>query len=439
MWPIARLAFGQDRVIMLAMISAIRVGLLLVAWSAVASAGGKTRKVEVESTPEGATVYLNSVDDEPACTPTPCTIDAPIGSSVVIVRKQGYEPEFGQLVVPKKGKIKPFKFSLTGSFGTIAIDDPRLEGATITIDGIDHGIAPQRIDVEPTSHRVAVVLDKKTLFEGDVAVENGASVAIQPTKTSPDSTGETKPAPSASPASTGKAKSVVARARSVAVGALFSVHFRQFRYRGAKTALPTQVESGQDTLGPTLEVWPATLFGSSQLRGLSLYGELEFGLNQLDVVDDASGTSSGAKTHWRRFEVDVRHRWMLGRGGIEANAGYVRDQMRYKGDASQLPIGDYQAVRAGVRTSLRLAKSIDAYAAAEARFALDSGPVAARFGGADVFGGRATVGALAQIGPVFVAVDGSILYYRWTFSDDSVAAGARDVVESISARIGAHY
>lgn len=439
MRKIVALAFARERVIMSAMTLAQRVGLLLVAWGPVANAGGKTRKVDVESTPPGATVYLDSVDNKPACAATPCTIDAPLGSSVVIVRKDGYEPEFGQLVVPKRGKIKPYKFSLTGSFGTIAIDDPRLEGATIAVDGVDHGVAPQRIDVEPTSHRVIVTQKDQKLFDGDVTVETGATVDIQPTKPNADDKRDPNVAERDPPPSSRKSTPGTARSNRVAVGALFSVNFRQFRYRGAKTALPTEIETGQDTLGPTLELWPTQLLGSSVLAGLSIYGQAEFGINKLVVVDDATGMSSGAKTHWRRFEVDVRHRWMLGRGGIEANAGYVRDQMRYKGDASQLPIGDYQAVRAGVRTGLRLAAPIDAYAAAEGRFSLDSGPLAARFGGATVFGGRATIGAIARIGPMFVAIDGSILYYRWTFSDASVAAGARDVVESISARIGAQY
>lgn len=426
-----------------AMTPATRVGLLVAAWGSVANAGNGTRKVEVESNPSGAAVYLNSVDTKPACTATPCTIDAPTGTSVVIVRKDGYEPEFGQLTVPKKGKIKPFKVSLTASFGTLAIDDPRFAGATIKIDDVDQGVAPQRVDVEPKSHRVVIVRDKQELFSGNVAVQTGATVAIEPNQSSagskPDRTPDRKLEPHAAAPHAATAKPSPRRNRVFAVGAVFSVNFRQFRYQNAKTTLPNEVENGQDMLGPTLELWPAALFGSARLSGLSLYGEAEFGVNQLAVIDDATGMASGAKTRWRRFEVDVRHRWPLGGGSIEANAGFASDQMSYKGDASQLPIGNYQSLRAGVRAGIRLARPLDAYAGAEGRFALDSGPLAARFGGANVFGGKAVVGAIARIGPVFVGVDGSLQYYRWSFSDTDVAGGARDLVESISLRVGAQY
>lgn len=421
---------------------ATRVGLLLAISVSAATAGIRTRKVDVESNPSGAEVFLNSVDTKPACAATPCTIDAPIGTSIVIVRKDGYEPEFGQLNVPKKGKVKPFKFSLTASFGTLAIEDPRFAGATIKIDDVDQGVAPQRIDVEPKSHRVVIVRGTQELFEGNVAVQTGATVAIQPSAPGAAGKPDRKPDRKSEPPATAPQPAVAKpgpRDRRFAVGAVFSVNFRQFRYQKTKTELPSEVENGQDTLGPTLELWPAALFGSSRLRGLSLYGEVEFGVNQLTVIDDATGMASGAKTRWRRFEVDLRHRWALGGGSIEGNAGFVRDQMDYKGDASQLPIGDYQSLRAGVRASIRLARPVDAYAGAEARLALDSGPLAARFGGATVFGGKAVVGAIARIGPAFVGVDGSLQYYRWSFSDTSVAGGARDLVESIAVRIGAQY
>ena len=425
-----------------------RAGLLLATSASVASAGNGTRKIDIESDPSGAAVYLESVDKPAACAATPCTVDAPIGTTVIILRKDGYEPEFGQVSVPKKGKIKPFRFSLAGEFGTLVVDDARFTGATITIDGADRGVAPKRIDVEPTDHNVVITLNNKELFAGKIAVETGATVSIpatqptSPAKVAAKPTTERPRAHETPPPS--KSKSAVApiappRKRTIAAGVVFDINFRQFRFRDAQANQPTQSETGMDMVGPTLEVWPMALLGSSRLAGLSLYGEFELSINHLDVINDATGMTTGAKTKWRNFEIDVRHSWKLGRGEIVPSAGFVRDQMGYNGDASTLPVGDYQCARVGVNAGIRFVPALAIYGSVEGRLALDNGPLGARLGGADVYGGKAAAGISARFGPIFVGLEGSGLYYRWTFSNSSVAAGARDLVESVALFAGAQY
>ena len=54
---------------------------------------GPTRKVQVESDPPGATVYLNDPSEGELCK-TPCTIDAPIGETPIILQLENYEPLF---------------------------------------------------------------------------------------------------------------------------------------------------------------------------------------------------------------------------------------------------------------------------------------------------------------------------------------------------------
>ncbi len=420
-------------------------GMLLATWTSVASAGGRTRKIAIESDPPGATVYLDSVDKPAVCSATPCTIDAPIGTSVVILRKEGYEPEFGQLSIPKRGKIRPFKASLEGNFGTLVIDDPRFTGATITIDDVNRGVAPKRIDVDPKSHEVVVALNSKQLFAGKVTVETGSTVSIEADKPGPipkpaAEPSQVQPPPQRrAPVSVPAARPKPPPKGGVAVGVVFDVNFRQFRYRNARSSLPTQAENGQDMVGPMLELWPMQWFGASRLRGLSIYGKLEFGVNHLDVIDDSTGMTTGAKTKWRNFEVGLRHAWRVGRVAVVPSAGFVRDQMGYQGNASTLPIGDYQSIRAGLGAGVRLAQSFAIHSAAEGRLAIHSGPLSARFGGADVYGGRVALGATARVGPIFLGLEGSVLYYRWTFSESSMAAGARDLVESISVFAGAQY
>src|SRR5690606_8805900 len=96
-------------------------GMLVIAAMGVADAG-PTRKVLVESEPPGATVYLNDVDKGPVCEATPCTINAPIGTSTIILRLDKYEPEISLLEVPKGKRTLQQKYTLKGAVGTIVID-----------------------------------------------------------------------------------------------------------------------------------------------------------------------------------------------------------------------------------------------------------------------------------------------------------------------------
>ena len=120
--------------------------LLLVVGVGVPDAGG-TRKVDIDSEPQGATVYLNDIDQGAVCDATPCTIDAPIGKTPIIVRKDKFSPEIGELDVPRRGKVKPVKFTLTSAVGTLVIDDSATKGATVKVDDVDKG-AVDRLDVD---------------------------------------------------------------------------------------------------------------------------------------------------------------------------------------------------------------------------------------------------------------------------------------------------
>src|SRR5690349_16318903 len=112
---------------------------LVVASAGVAHAGG-TRKVHVESDPPGATVYLNDPSDGALCQ-TPCDIDAPLGKTVIILQREGFEPDFDTLVVGRGSKKMTAKFTLTSAVGQLVVKNAP-DGATVQVDEKDAGKTP---------------------------------------------------------------------------------------------------------------------------------------------------------------------------------------------------------------------------------------------------------------------------------------------------------
>jgi hypothetical protein len=427
----------------------VGVGLAL----AVGTAGaGNTRKVDIESEPAGASVYLNDIDSGSVCAATPCTIDAPIGQTPIILRKDGYSPEISSLDVPKKSKLKPFKFTLTSAVATLIVDDPALKGGTIKVDDVDKGTAPAKLQIEATSHHIVVTVKGKVLYDDFQDAEAGGDVLVRANKAAATSTAAVDPedgTPVEGDGSGSDTKVVAhapdqARDRFINVGVAVDVGFRQFKYENPANLPATEDEAGQALVGPELEIWPVELLGGAHLRGLSLFGKVGFGVNH-QVVTDLSNNPVGVSTLWGNIEADVRHTWRFSSNAVELGLGFVRDQMQYnadsKSDLDRVPVVDYKSLRVGVRAATTLGP-LEPFAAIEGRIVLSAGDLQSRFDKADVTGGRAMAGATARFGPLFARIYGSIVYYSWTIvvnaptAMEPYAKGATDMVEWFGIDLG---
>src|ERR1041384_5033154 len=74
------------RALVLAMCSSLAAAFWLGPRAALAD-GAKTSKVTIETEPPGAKVYFGLKEDGEVCT-TPCTIDAPVGETAIIVEAE---------------------------------------------------------------------------------------------------------------------------------------------------------------------------------------------------------------------------------------------------------------------------------------------------------------------------------------------------------------
>src|SRR5437868_1431975 len=104
----------------------------------------KTSKVTIETDPPGAKVYFNLKEDGEVCT-TPCTVEAPIGETPIIVEAENRRSIIENLVVPRK-TARPMRVSykLKPALGALVIEGG--DGAAILIDEQGQGTAPRRFD-----------------------------------------------------------------------------------------------------------------------------------------------------------------------------------------------------------------------------------------------------------------------------------------------------
>jgi hypothetical protein len=434
----------------------VLAGALVVSVVGIAHAAPK-RKVQVETDPPGATVYLNDVDSGPVCEQTPCTIEAPIGTSTIIIRLDKYEPEIRELEVPKGKRPLQQKYKLKGAIGTIVVTSPK--GAIVRIDEEDQGRAPVRIDVSSAdAHHVSVVHRGKTVFDDVVEVATGDEYHVEPKLASadvPDTASSDGEAGGGGGGGGGGSASgggeitggADARPRGtfITAAAAFDVGFRQFSYKMPLTGnLRRETEGGQVMGGPTIELWPGRLFGVGALRGLSLFARLQFPIaGQTVTGGDVMGT---VKTKWSSYEVSLRQRWTFGGFGVEVSGGFVQDGFQFVAertdDFDKMPDSTYQSVRLGGKLAYA-SGSVEPYISAENRIVLSGGTVGERFADAAASGVRGSAGMALALGAITARAEGTLMRYSWRFAYDSAdtskAEGATDTIELISLVLGYSY
>ncbi len=409
-----------------------------------AEAQGK-KKVEIVTEPEGATVYLNLKEDGALCT-TPCNVSVPVGSHTLIIELENYTSLLENVDVGKRDKKPKFTFKLEAASGTILVKGPR--GAEISIDDKPRGSAPARIEIEPGTHKVVLLVDDREVHSESVELENGGEVTVEgkrfvePADPGPDidDTDPLNPTPTEEPEKPGPPRA----GPILAVSALVTVGFRNFKYENPMGELKPETEAGQVLVGPYVEVYPGTLLGVKALRGLALIVHYGHGANSQPVLDE-NEMETGLSTYWRTFQVSARHRWLLGDlASLEVGAGYVRDIHRFNAtDASQLvqvPDADYSSVRIGGRASVKLAK-LEPFVAAENRIVVSGKGFGDRFNNPSATGLKLGGGVLLHAGKLFFTVEASYTRYAWTFGAGNPmagfsASGATDAFTNVGGSLG---
>lgn len=423
--------------------------LVVAAWlllvpCGLASAGTRTSKVTIETDPPGAKVYFDLKEDGEKCT-TPCTIDAPIGETAIIIEAENRRPIIESLVVRRSARPMKVQFKLEPALGTLIVEGS--DGATLRVDEQDIGTAPGRFEVLAGAHHVALIKDGVQLLSDFVDVDAGAEATIAaPVVTAP-------PPPADAPDATVAPVRRSRQAPVVAVTATMNVGFRQFTYSNNQTedTQRNDREVGHLLTGATVELWPTTLFGARRLPGLGLRARFEYGVTPQEVSIQPAGmpmpVATSLTTAWRSLEISLHHRWWIADAGtVEVGAGYVDDRFRFRGDPDEVdivPDAVYQAIRIGGRGSL-LVGAFEPYIALENRIVLHGGAMEDRYTlGTSVFGVRGALGAALHLGRFQVRLEGDVTLYRWAFryfrSDLKRADGGSDMIEKLTLAVGYWY
>ena len=429
---------------------------LVVASAGVARAGG-TRKVHVESDPEGATVYLNSPDDGALCQ-TPCDIDAPLGKTPIILQREGYDVVYDSLVVNRGSKKMTAKYTLSSAVGSLVVKNAP-DGATVQVDEKDAGKTPDKLEVEAGSHHVVVAFKGKKLFDDFVNVDTGSDTEIVAKASAAEDISPPDNGGGDGGDGSGDGSDVhedlhkqtpgAPHRRFITGGVQVDVGFRRFTYDNPHNKLGPdsgESEDGQVVAGPAIEVWPAELLGLGMLHGLSLFARIQFGLNhQVLTTTDMTGmvVPAGAQTTWSSLEVSVRNRWVIGDSlAIDASGGFVRDVLGFDVDNETIhqtvPDTDYRSLRIGAR--LALLGTVSPYVEGENRLVLSGGYLSTQFMGASASGLHGAAGLAIHMGALEARAEGEVTSYSWTFSQqDPNASGASDKVFGVAALVGYTY
>jgi hypothetical protein len=415
-------------------------------------AGVKTSKVTIETDPPGAKVYFGLKEDGEVCT-TPCTVDAPIGETPIIVEAENRRSIIENLVVPKK-TARPMKvvYKLEPAIGTLVVEGGA--GATIKIDDEDKGKAGRVDGVLAGAHHVVVERGGKAVYDGFVEIEAGHEASVTLTASA-----AATPEPGAGGDAVAELHDAPAEPDRPhtspwlrAAGAM-DVGFRQFSYKHNTTPATQRDnrETGQVVAGPVIEVWPTAIAGLDAFRGLSLYGRFEFGVNAQAVAvvgPNGNRAPSTLTTAWRSLETSVHQRWAVGDGwAIEVGGGYAQDRYQFKGAAKDIdivPDASYSMVRIGGKASVMVGM-LEPYAGAEERVVLSGGALGDRYKlGTSANGVRAELGAVVHLGHgVDAVVAGVYSLYSWTFKPDvgdpRQATGGSDAVENVTVSVGYTY
>jgi PEGA domain len=417
---------------------------------------GKTSKVTIETDPPGAKVYFNLKEDGEVCT-TPCTVDAPIGETPIIVEAENRRSIIENLVVPRK-TARPLRVSykLKPALGSLIVDGG--DGAAILIDEQNQGFAPKRFDdIIAGAHHVVLERNGKKLYDGFIEVEIDGEATVTPTRVAAAApAGEPEPP---AVAATREPAEPPRRTPAFAISAASDIGFRQFsfNYRNPtdRAAEHNDREAAEVLTGGVIELWPATLLHLGMLPGLSLYGRFQIGVNpQRVTMQSRTGppVATSLSTAWRSLEISLRQRWTIANTGtFEVGVGYVDDRYQFDtdnpfdGPAEQKTVPDvaYQAVRIGGRGSL-LIGPLEPYVAAENRLVLAGGALANRYTlGTSVNGVRGALGAALHFGHFDIRAEGSVSLYSWTFrhdvADPDYAESGSDAIEQIGLSIGYVY
>ncbi len=161
---------------------ALLCGALLASLAPAAHAE-KTYPIRIETTPSGATVYLEDKDGEPIGR-TPYDGKLSAGNHTLIIELEGFVGQVSEISVKKKSSSQKFKVKLAKvEKGTIEVMPAKAQaqvaGAKVFVDGREEGNLPDTIKVDAGAHQVEVKKEGYKTYEEWIEVAEGETTRVK--------------------------------------------------------------------------------------------------------------------------------------------------------------------------------------------------------------------------------------------------------------------
>ena len=143
----------------------------------------KTYPIRIETTPSGATVYLEDKESDPlGRTPYEGKLEA--GNHTLIIELEGFVGQVSEISVKKKSSAQKFKVKLARiEKGTIEVMPAKAQaqvaGAKVFVDGKEEGNLPDTIKVDAGAHQVEVKKEGYRTYEEWVEVQEGETTRVK--------------------------------------------------------------------------------------------------------------------------------------------------------------------------------------------------------------------------------------------------------------------
>ncbi len=418
---------------------------VVLAWARPARAE-KSYPVYIESTPTGATVYLDSKDSEPLGQ-TPYKGQLQPGSYMLIVELDRYDQHVQDVTIKKSKAVQKFKVPLKkspeGELKVVAAKGRAdVKNAVVFIDGKEWGTLPDRIKVPAGPHQVEVKKEGFKTFEAWIEVGQGEVKTVKAELVADPSAGASESRTAASDGGGGEEAAEedaeeeedeggeevaaageeeeeeteaeiedgderAAAGRVVpffAVGAGFELGGRQFRYKNPSLGnLRPYDAGGVPLVRASLEVTPLAFMPSVLASGWT-FSAAYARATPLDSTAELMGSDVTVPTKWTELDLGLGFRYRFGASswvGPQIGYGVHSFNFDFTADSSALmgtiPDVKYKFVWLGVDSRIGFGGRFSALASGGTRLVRETGDIGSRFAKTDVVAFAFNVGAAVAI------------------------------------------
>ena len=380
--------------------------LAVVAFASSPALAQQRYRVQIDSKPAGAAVYIDSKDDGKVGE-TPYRGSLPAGEHTLILERRGYARSETAIKVRPTRKRQKFRMSLTKLVvGTLEISAPSGDssvGADVLIDGEKVGTVPDEFEIEVGPHQIEIVGEDDDHYEEWVEIKEGEGVTIEPTfgEDGGDDFGgggddDLDPTPKVKK----RATPMPARKKGELESAMFvfetglDLSGRHFSYSGAMISdnLRPYDADGVPGLFIGVELYPMATNPGSFAAKVGI--DASFG-RALGLV---SSTSDGqdVNTDWTQVSVGLRVRHVTGGALISGGVGYGTSTVEFQDPPAdivdEVPEAGYKFIRLGVDGRIG-SGGFSVFGGGDVLIVSEAGTTADRFADASTtgFGGRAGV------------------------------------------------